>query len=68
MNLNSAITATLAAEIYTLEATTFLAQTRDFTLSVRQRECPEDRGMLRAGGARNGVTPAMALPVTGRPV
>ena len=34
----------------TVEATTFLAQTGDFTLSVRPQECSEDRGMLRAGG------------------
>ena len=68
MNLNSAITATLAAGTCTLEATTFLAQTGDSTLSVRPQECPEDRGMLRAGGARNGVTLALALPVVGHPV
>ena len=67
-NLNSAITATLAAGIHTVEATAFLAQTGDFTLSVRTQECPEDRGMLRAGAARNGVTPALALPVIGHPV
>ena len=55
-------------DLHAVEATTFLAQTGDFTLSVRPQECLEDRGMLRAGGARNGVTPALALPVIGHPV
>ena len=68
INLNSAITATLPAGTCTVEATAFLAQTGDFTLSLQQRECPEDRGMLRNGVARNGVTPALALPVIGHPV
>ena len=67
-NLNSGIPATLAAGVYTVEAKTFLAQTGDFTLPVRPQEWSEDRGMLRDGGARKGVTPALGLPATGHPV
>ena len=67
-NLNSAITATLAAGIHTVKAATLLAQTGDFTLPVWPQEWSVDRGMLRDGVARNGVTPGLALPVIGHSV